>query len=71
MFKKRITEVFNESEMNQKEIADALNVTPANLSNWKNGRNLPSIPTLKEICKLFNVSADYLIGLSNDDEIRI
>lgn len=65
-FKERIKDEIKASNYTQKEIAKILNIDPANITNWKKGKNLPSIETLYKLCILLNVSADYLLGL---DEI--
>ena len=33
---------------------------------WETGKREPNITTILKICKYFNVSADYLLGLSSD-----
>lgn len=43
-------------------------VTQTALSNWKNGRNTPSIPTLQKIAEYFGVTVDYLMTGKNDKE---
>lgn len=68
-FTERFAELMQEQDEEQKEIAEKLHITPANISNWKTGRNVPSIETLYEICKLMNVSADWLLGLSDYKDI--
>lgn len=35
------------------------------ISNYEQGIREPSLNVLKAICKLYNVSSDYLIGLSD------
>ena len=50
--------------LTQKELAEKLNIDPANITNWKKGINLPSLEVFFELCKLLDVSADYLLGLT-------
>lgn len=45
------------------ETAKKLDVTFASISAYCNTRNLPTVTTLHEICKLLGVSADWLMGL--------
>ncbi|MDR3292591.1 MAG: helix-turn-helix domain-containing protein, partial [Clostridiales bacterium] len=40
------------------------------VSAWENGDNEPDIKTIKQLAIFFNVTADYLIGLENDDGTR-
>lgn len=51
--------------MSMKELAKELNTTDATISNWENGVNEPKISYLKAIAVYFDVSADYLLGLSD------
>ena len=64
-FQERITDELKASDYTQKEIAKYLKIDPANITNWKTGKNVPSIETLFELCKLLKVSADYLLGLDD------
>lgn len=45
------------------ETAKKLDATFASISAYCNTRNLPTVTTLHEICKLLGVSADWLLGL--------
>ena len=64
-FSERIAEVLNASKLSQKEIAEKLNISESNISNWKNGLNLPSVETLYKLCVILEESADYLLGLTD------
>lgn len=52
----------SESSYNQKEIANALNTTPAAVSQWVNGKNSPDIEMIAKLCILLDVSFSELIG---------
>ncbi len=47
-----------------KEIAFELNISNGVLSNYINSKREPSFDTLRIICNYFNVSSDYLLGIS-------
>ena len=64
-FQARITEALRQSEFSQKEIAEKLGISESNITNWKNGENLPSLEILYKLCLLLNESADYLLGLND------
>lgn len=49
----------------QKQVATALGVTYNAISQYESGTREPSIDLLIKLCKFFDVSADYLIGLDN------
>lgn len=50
--------------MSQVQLADKLNVTKQSVSNWENEYIMPSVDMLIKIANFFNVSTDYLLGLS-------
>ena len=53
--------------MSQEELARKLNVTQSTVGKYeREERDLSTELTIK-ICKLFKVSADYLLGLENED----
>lgn len=49
----------------KKELADALGISPSSVSSYEQETNIPSITVLTKMCALFNVSADYLLGIEN------
>lgn len=59
---KRIREV--RGKMNQTECAEKLGISRAALSYYENGSRAIDTTVLCEFCKLFNVSSDYILGLS-------
>lgn len=59
---KRIREV--RGKMSQIECADKLGISRAALSYYENGSRAIDTTVLCEFCKLFNVSSDYILGLS-------
>ena len=46
----------------QKQIADELGVIESCYANWEQGRSEPSISTMRELCKIFDVTFDELFG---------
>lgn len=66
-FSERIKYVLDESQYTQKQIAQLLNISEGNITNWKKGDNLPSIDILYKLCLILKVSSDYLLGLENED----
>lgn len=51
--------------MKQKELALILNCTNATVSGYENSRNEPDLDTLIKIARFYNVSTDYLLGLTD------
>ena len=62
----RISSLRKNSKMSQEELADLLYVTRQALSKWENGTSIPSIDSLLEVSKIFNVSFDYLLCLNEE-----
>ncbi len=52
-----------EKGLTLKEVAEKLNVTIRSVSRYEDGSREPSIEMLAKLCKLYNVSSDYVIGL--------
>lgn len=50
------------NNLTQKEFADKYDVTYQAVSKWENGKNMPDLSLLKDICKDFDVSLDDLIN---------
>ena len=65
-FQERFNELLSISGKKQTEIADAIGVTKQCVSDYKKGKSVPSLETLYLLCEFLDVSADYLLGLSND-----
>ena len=55
-----------ENNLTQAQFADKYNVTYQAVSKWENGKNLPDIALLTQICKDFNIDInDFLEGNSS------
>lgn len=65
MFPKRLREARIEKGYTQEEIADYLGFTRPTYTAYESGRRRPDNDTLAKIAKFLNVSADYLLGLSD------
>lgn len=62
----RIKELRQEKEMKQKELAAAIGITHGAISQYETGRSIPSQALLVKFAKFFNVSVDYLLGLTDE-----
>ena len=62
---KRIREIRKENNLSQLEFGKLLCVSQDNVSLWENGKSYPSAHHLIIISKTFNVSTDYILGLSD------
>ena len=53
-----------ESGLTQAQLGEKLSVSQDTVSLWENGKSVPTAEYVIEICKLFSISADYLLGLT-------
>lgn len=67
-FGQRLKAVLNDRQMMQKELAEKIGVHEMAISRYVHGGRIISVPILIEICKALNISADYLLGLSEVKE---
>lgn len=61
---KRIAELRKEKGLTQEKLAKKLEVSSSLIGHYERGRTIP-IDMLYEIAKYFDISTDYLLGLSN------
>ena len=52
----------NYGRITQEKLAFELNTVQAVIANYENGKHLIALPFLYDICKLYEISADYLLG---------
>lgn len=66
-FGEKIKDLRKEQNLTQKEMAQALSVTVSTLSHWECDYQEPSFKDLSLLANYFDVSTDYLLGVSEDD----
>lgn len=64
MIGQNIRKLRTEKQMTQKALADQLFVTAQAVSRWENGEVEPSLSTVAEIARIFHVSTDEILGIS-------
>ena len=62
---KRIRDLREDHDKTQKEIADILGTSQTMYARYERGANELPIHHLIALCKYYNVSADYILGLSD------
>lgn len=60
-FTERLKDSWLKSGMSQKQVALKIGCDRKSIFNWMEGINIPDIRKLYYLCRLFNVSADYLL----------
>ena len=54
-----------EKKISQKQLSIDIGISTSHYQSYEYGKTKPTIDNLIKICKYFNVSADYLLGLTN------
>ncbi|MBR1442058.1 MAG: helix-turn-helix domain-containing protein [Firmicutes bacterium] len=69
---KKIKQLRKEKKITREILAEKIEVSARFLADVESGKAGVSLTTLKKICISFNVSSDYLLGLSeNKDEKKL
>lgn len=66
-FGERLVYARENNGMNQKQLAEALEITPTRLNYWEKDKRQPDVPMIRRLAEVLEVSADYLIGLDVKD----
>ena len=61
----RIKELRKEKGLTQKELAKLVSKSETGVASWEQGLSEPNVNDIRLLCKIFNVSADYLLGLED------
>lgn len=64
----RIRNLREDRDLNQTQLAEAVNMTQRKISYIECGKFEPSIGDIVVFCNFFQVSSDYLLGLSSKKE---
>ena len=71
MIGERLAEIRKDHNDTQKDLAEKMNVVVHTVSSWEQEKSEPNHEMLVKICRLYGVSADYLLGLSDVDPAYI
>lgn len=55
-----------EKKLSQKELADRIGISQSTIAKLELGRNEATAETIRKLSAFFNVSADYLLGKTDD-----
>lgn len=69
LFGQRLLETRKKNHETQQDLAKLLNLSKSRVSEMENGKNTTTIENFTLICEHYKVSANYLLGLSDDPEI--
>ena len=62
---KRLKELREEKNLTQKQVADALKINSVTYLHYEKSQREPPLMLLAEMAVYFNVSVDYLLGLTD------
>ena len=68
VFAERLTRTREERGLSRKEIAEACGVNLRAFATYERNENKPQVAVLAKICDVLNVSADYLLGLTDQPD---
>ena len=66
VFSNRLKMLRKEKKIKQEQLAEALNIGKSSVGNYEIGTRLPDADVVVALADYFNVSADYLLGRTND-----
>ncbi len=66
----KLRDLREEKDLKQKEVADILHISNKLLSSYERNIIVPPADTIKLLCEFYNVSADYLLSIDNNDSTR-
>ena len=64
-YAERMRNLRQDNDLSQKKVADMLRVAQTTYSQYELEKRPMPIDYLIALCKFYNVSADYMLGLSN------
>lgn len=65
MFKDILIDLMKERGLSQYRLSKEANIPAQTINGWIAAGRLPDYNALKKLCKYFEVSADYLLGLKD------
>ena len=68
-FAQRLKSLRTEHGFSQRDIAHRLNVVQVSYLRWEQGKTEPNINNICELSRLFGVTADYLLGNTDESDM--
>jgi len=66
MLSRRLKKLRKEKEISQKELAKIINLSPSTIAMYETEKRKPDSETLEKMSNYFEVSIDYLLGLTDE-----
>ena len=71
MFSENLKQLREQSGIKQAALAHDVGVSRSAINAWEMGVSMPSVANLLALCQIFHVSADYLLGMTDDYSVHI
>jgi len=65
-YTKRLRDLREDHDLTQKELAAKLHMSQQQYQAYESGKVQPPITLLQDISTIYNVSVDYLLGMTNN-----
>ena len=62
---KRLKDLREDNDLTQSQLAQIIMQSKSTISKYENGQIEPNIQTIIALAKYFNVTTDYLLGISD------
>ncbi|MBA2796305.1 helix-turn-helix domain-containing protein [Streptococcus porcinus] len=69
-FPERLKALRLEAKLTQKEIAEQFGIKQPNYQQWESGKRKPGFDTIEKFSNFFGVSADYLLGNTDNRTVE-
>ena len=66
MYLRRLRDLREDNDLKQEYVASILKITRQQYQLYESGKRSLPIDKLVELCKFYNVSADYILELKNE-----
>ncbi|MCI8499420.1 MAG: helix-turn-helix transcriptional regulator [Clostridia bacterium] len=64
-FIERLKELRAEKKLTQSQLAKETGLSQSAIALWENGQRIPNALAIITLCKYFQVSSDFLLGVSD------
>lgn len=67
MIGERLAEIRKDHNDTQEHLASKLHISVSTVRSWEREKSAPCNEMLVNICRLYHITSDYLLGLANED----
>ena len=68
MIRKSLKKLRKQHNETQTKMAERIGVTQRTIANWESGSRNPDLEMLTKISKIYDVTTDYILGLTDDPQ---